>query len=212
MKTPSSLSVALHSLALAAALLLPLLGAHAEERGPGPYVTLDFGPNWAQDTGATFGGAEGTVDFDTGLRFSAGVGYNINRYVGVEFEAGFLYNAVKDTDYELMQVPVLFKGVFRYPNRTPLEPYVEAGVGFVSSTFGYQEYDWYYSNDSYDSDLALAWQAGAGLRFRIGSNFSLGAGYKYFGTASTDYYVFGLPAGFDTLHNHSVLFVARWGF
>jgi hypothetical protein len=24
--------------------------------------------------------------------------------------------------------------------------------------------------------------------------------------------VFGLPAGFDTLHNHSVLFVARWGF
>lgn len=192
------------------ALLLPTLAAallggpgaiRAEERGSGPYVTAEAGPNWVQNTAGRQGGAGGTVDFDAGTRFHAAFGYNLNPYAGLEISTGIAGNRVKDTDYSLVEVPILFGGVLRYPNARLVEPYVGAGVGFVSSVFGFDDDCCY----SYDTDMALAWQGQAGLRFRLGDTCWLGVGYQYLGVADTDYSLFGVRTELDTVQQHSAL-------
>lgn len=173
--------------------------APAADRDMGLYLSFDAGPNWAQSVGATSGGFSGTADLDVGGRFGMAVGYNFHRNFGVEFETGWAWNDFKDSAYSLTQVPFLVNGVFRYPNRTGFEPYVGAGVGGVIGTFGVDD-----CCGDYDSDFVFGWQGTAGVRYRLNDNMSLGLGYKYLGTASTDFNVYGIRTELDTLHNHSV--------
>ena len=186
-----------------AAAILSLAGrpAGAEEKGSSLYLTTEAGANWIQNTTGWQGAGQGTVEFDPGVRLHIAFGYNLNRYAALEISTGIAGNEVKDSSYSLAQVPLLFGGVLRYPNESRLEPYVGAGVGFVSSIFGFDDGCCY----SYDTDMALAWQGQAGLRFRLNDNFWLGLGYQYLGTADTDYSLFGVRAGLDTVHNHSAL-------
>lgn len=185
----------------AAALALAACPARAEESGAGPYLNIEVGPSWMQNTTGRQGGGEGTVKFDTGARVHFTFGYNLNRYAGLEISTGIAANGVKDTDYSLTEVPILFGGVLRYPNSSRFEPYAGAGVGFVSSIFGFEDDCCY----SYDTDMALAWQGQAGLRYRLGKTCWLGLGYQYLGVADTDYSVFGIRTELDTLHSHSAL-------
>jgi opacity protein-like surface antigen len=200
MKTPRSLA-SIVMLLTAAAPALPVFRAAAEERGAGPYLTVEAGPNWMMNTTGTQGGGHGTVEFDPGIRLGVGLGYNLNRYASLEISTGITGNSVKDTDYSLAEVPLLVGGVLRYPNQSRFEPYVGAGVGFVSSVFGFDTD----CCNSYDTDMALAWQGQAGLRYRLGSTCWLGLGYQYLGVADTEYSIFGVRTELDTLHSHSAL-------
>lgn len=196
-RSPASLL----TLLLAAVPALQGFHAAAEERPAGPYMSLEAGPNWMMNTHGRSGAGEGTVEFDTGARFHAAFGYNLNRYLGLEIGTGIFANSVKDTDYSLVGVPVLFGGTFRYANSSRFEPYVGGGVGFASSIFGFDDDCCY----SYDTDVVLAWQGQAGLRFRFNDTMALGLGYQYTGMAGSDYTLFGVRTELDAVHSHSAV-------
>jgi len=181
--------------------------ARAEEKEMGPYFTFDGGANWVQSVSATSGGFSGTADLDVGGRFGMAVGYNFHPNVGAEFETGWLWNNFRDSDFSLTQVPFLVNGVFRLPNRTGFEPYVGAGVGGMLGYFGIND-----CCGDFDNDFVFAWQGKAGVTYRFHPNMAVGLGYKYLGTAETDYNVFGIHTHLNTLHNHSVSVVFNMKF
>jgi opacity protein-like surface antigen len=189
------------TLLAAAGPVLQGFPAAAEERAAGPYLSLEAGPNWMMTTHGRSGRDEGTVEFDTGARFHTALGYNLNRYAGLEFSTGAFANTVRGTDYSLTGVPVLLGGTFRYPNPSRLEPYVGGGVGFAFSILGFDDGCCY----SYDTDVVLAWQGQAGLRYRFNDAMALGLGYQYTGMAGSDYTLFGVQTRLDTVHSHSAV-------
>jgi opacity protein-like surface antigen len=139
-------------------------------------------------------GAE--LELDPGPRLSVAGGYNFCEYFGVQLETGFIYNNIKnlgggDDDAGLAHVPLLADAVLRYdkPNCNWV-PYAGAGLGGDLSVIAFD--DVRAPNgavvDGSDSSLVFAWQAFAGLRYKINPNMSIGGGYKFYsaGGASWD--------------------------
>lgn len=182
-------------------LLLSGFPAAAEEKDSRLYLNVDAGPNWMQNTQGRDESGQGTVRFDTGARFGVSVGYHVNRYATVEVGTAVLGNEVQDSVYTLVEVPVLFGGLLRYPNSTRLEPYVGGGFGFASSVFGYDDGSSY----AYDADVVMAWQGQAGVRCRLTSFLWLGLAYQYTGVSGSDYRLFGDAIELDAVHSHSAL-------
>lgn len=176
---------------------------------PGWYLNFEAGPNWVPDVEVSFdGGAETDVDLNTGFRGSVGVGYNINEFMGVELESGFLYNEGDGADAWLGQVPILANVVFRLENDTPWLPYAGVGAGGVAAILDLEEGD----ADETDSDFVFAWQFQGGLRYRLSESSSVGIGYKYLGVDSPEFDLGGSNQEFDILHNQSVFASFTWSF
>ena len=99
-------------------------------------------------------------------------------------------------------LPGIFTGEIRIPIVRWLEPYLGGGVGgswnilYVDNFAGV---DW-----DVDSDFNFAWQAAAGIRFKIPANISLSVGYKYFGTANSVYRIEGGNVHLGTSNNHTL--------
>lgn len=198
--------------AVGAAGILGLASASAAEpRDSSMYFKFDAGANFVQDTdGSRKAPATPTVlfesEFDPGFRVGLGAGYNLNRYLGLELESGFLYNEIKDTDSWLGQVPFLANVVVRYQNASRFVPYIGGGAGAVIGILDLEELD-----DS-DSQALFAWQGLAGLNYKISDTTSVGLAYKYLGTESSNYDVAGFRWHFSEVHNHSVNLVFNWQF
>lgn len=184
----------------------------AEPQDSSMYFKFDAGANFVQDTDGSRKGPVlptallFTAEFDPGFRAGLGAGYNFNRYLGLEFESGFLYNEFKDTDSWLGQVPLLANVVLRYQNTSRLVPFIGGGAGAVVGILDLDELD-----DS-DSQVLFAWQGLAGLNYKISDTTSVGLAYKYLGTESSNYDVAGFRWHFSEVHNHSVNLVFSWQF
>ena len=195
-----------------AAGLFGLAGVSAADPSdPNMYVKFDAGANFIQDTDGSRSAAPlptvlFNAEFDPGFRVGLGGGYNFHRYLGVEFESGFLYNEIKDTDSWLGQVPLLANLVLRYPNTSPLVPFIGGGAGAVIGILDLDELD-----DS-DSEALFAWQGLAGLSYKVSDTTSVGLAYKYLGTESSTYHVAGFRWHLSEVHNHSVNLVFNWQF
>jgi len=178
---------------LALGLVLPSAGADK-----GFYFNAEAGANWAQDIDFRSGG--GALELDTGARFGGSVGYNFSPHLSAEFDTGWLWNQVKDTDSTLAHMPFIVNGVFRLPIGSKLETYVGAGIGGVYSTFTRDD-DFIDEDD--DGDIAFGWQAMAGIRYKLNERMSLGAGYKYLFSGETDYHLDNGTIRLDNSHNHT---------
>jgi opacity protein-like surface antigen len=175
----------------------------AEEKESGVFFDIGPGVNFAQDVDVEIEGFSGEAELDPGLRVGASVGYQINRYLGVEVDGAYVWNPFDDSDSSLTHVPLIANAVLRFPIAR-LEPYVGAGVGGSANVLAIRDFDEDFDEDDADADFNFAWQAMAGLRFRFHENMSVGVGYKYLGTSESDYEIEGVDVKIGTAHNHTV--------
>jgi opacity protein-like surface antigen len=193
---------------LAAALALSASAADT-----GLYFNAEGGVNFAQDV--VVGGR--TFELDPGFRADVGVGYNFSKYLGVEFDTGWIWNHFQDIDgltgdINLSHLPFILNAVFRYENSSKFVPYIGAGAG---GTYTFLDFNTNGVNDS-DGDVVFAWQALAGVRYLFTDNLSIGAGYRYHGTTEGTYNITGVQNGRDfnvsNVHNHSFSIVFNMTF
>jgi OOP family OmpA-OmpF porin len=171
----------------AVAAVLPARG-----QGSGFYFKTDAGGNITQSANLTefFGPvAPGTkVKFDAG--FTAGItgGYQVTDWFAAEAEIGFMQNRISSiTGADVVQnawyvnVPFLINAKLQYPNSSPLTPYIGAGVGFSEALI---DVDQVFLNGTSlhgsIGDTVFAWQALAGLRYRLNERMGLSVEYRYF--------------------------------
>lgn len=124
------------------------------------------------------------VEFDPGVRLSLAGGYNFNEYFGTELESGFLYNSVKrvggvsDVDASLSHVPMLANLVFRCDRPdSNWVPFFGGGAGGDVSILTIDDSA---GLDGSEADFNFAWQAFAGLRYKLTENMSIGGSYKFY--------------------------------
>jgi len=196
--------------------------------GAGPYFRAGVGPTIFQDgTLQQFGTAvNAPVSYDTGVAVSGAFGYAFNKYAGLDFESGYIWGRINNVQgFEsngstLANVPLLVNATFSLPiPHTPIVPYIGGGVGGSVSIF-----DGHNFNDGTDfvqgeeSDTVFAYQAFAGVRFKIAPNVTVGVGYKYFATSGTSFSYptppFGpnFNVGFSGIQSHSILFTLQANF
>ena len=185
--------------------------ALAEEKQRGPYVGVDLGPALTEDaTVREFPGAGsgGKVEFDTGVRLSAGGGFRFTDWFRAGGETGFILNGIDGADATLTHVPILANVEFQLPNKSPLVPFVGGGPGFAISTISFEEDNLSggLELDGSASDAVFAWQLYGGLRWKLNERMSLGAVYKYFEADSSTWDVDGASRDirFNKIRSHAV--------
>jgi opacity protein-like surface antigen len=177
-------SYALLSLNAVTALALFVPSSSGEER-PGPYFNAALGGSVAADTKLReFPNAPpgGKVKFTPGVALDVGGGFRFNEWLLVGGETGVLVNGIKGSDAALSQVPILANVELRFPNNSPLVPFIGGGPGIAFSTISLDNDNLNGGSnvDGSDSSAVFAWQAYGGIRYKINESMSLGVSYKYF--------------------------------
>ena len=158
----------------------------------GLYVKGDVGGNVTLDTdlreffGAVAPGSK--VKFDPGVRVGVAAGYQITDWFAAEGEFGAMANYISSitdatrVDATFSQVPFLINAKFQCPGHCRLTPYIGGGVGFSVAILNADEITigstTMHGTDS--SDAVFAYQAFAGLRYRLNDRMGLSLEYRYF--------------------------------
>jgi len=178
----------LHGAAVAL-LLGSTVGALSQETGF--YVKADAGGNVTQDADLKefFGpvAPDSKVKFDAGPRFGVGGGYQFTPWFALEGEVAFNYNKLNSItgaselhDAWFINVPFLANAKFQWPNRSLLTPYIGAGVGFSEAILDVDRITLAGTTLHGDqADTVFAYQAFAGLRFRINERMGLSLEYHF---------------------------------
>src|SRR5687768_8185289 len=209
MKTP---------LVAAAVVACPLIAAAQSESGG--YIRLGAGLSLVEDIEGYFEDfpdprTNFELTLDPGLRFDIAPGYNFNRYVGLEFNTGVVWNTIDSIEVEdgrsisvdgtLWQIPFLANVILRYPTDMQITPFVGAGGGGLLMGITVDNTD---DIDVYDrsDDIFGAFQLFGGLQYEITESLSLGLVYKYlhlFSEQEDPYDIAGL--GDITTHSFSAM-------
>jgi opacity protein-like surface antigen len=177
-------------LVAAALLACPLIATAQSESGG--YIRLGAGLSLVEDIEGYSADFAATTNFeltlDPGLRFDVAPGYNFNRYVGLEFNTGVVWNTVDSIEVEdgrsisvdgtLWQIPFLANVILRYPTDIQLTPFVGAGGGGLLMGITVDNTDDIEVYDRAD-DIFAAYQLFGGLQYEITESLSLGLVYKY---------------------------------
>ena len=209
------------------ALVMAALAMPARGEGSGPYFNADAGVALADDValkrfGVPVSGVK--VKFDTGFRVSVGGGYNFNEYIGVGLETGFIYNSVdmlkgsggssSDIDSSLSHIPLMANVTLRYDKPDcKWVPYLGFGAGADVSILTADSLDGV-DVDYRESDVVFAWQAFAGVRYKITPSISIGAGYKYYRAESASWDADGVSdtIKFGAAGSHNIVATFNWSF
>lgn len=184
----------------------------------GPYVRTDIGPSFFENGRITgFGGpTPSPVEYDTGLAADVALGWDFNQYLGADMELGYVGAQINNVpgffsdNSHISNVPFLANVMLSLPiPHSNIVPYVGAGAGgtdviFDTDGFGNGAATVFGTED----DVVFAWQAFAGVRFKLSENLSLGLGYKYFATGDPSFNYPPSPAfpvSFEGVRTHSVL-------
>ncbi|HEV2207564.1 MAG TPA: porin family protein [Verrucomicrobiae bacterium] len=187
----------------------------SQDQQNGPYVKADLGGEWMQDVKIRdFFGVplfpDSKLHLDPGVRAGISGGYQFCQYFALDGEIGYYGNRISsvtaqtylhDSYYE--QVPFMVNAKLQYPNASPFTPYIGAGAGFsvsildighlgIMDTTGAQT-----SIHGSDSDAVFAWQAMAGLRYRLNDRMGLAVEYHFLWADSPSWhadYVYNTPS------------------
>lgn len=181
------------------------------------YVRGDVGAQLTSDTdleeffGPVAGGSD--VEFDTGIRLGIAGGYQVTDWFAAEVESAIMASELKsitganDVDAVFSNVPFLINARFQLPNRSPLTPYIGAGVGFSVASLDVERINLNgLSIDGYESDAVFACQAFAGLRYALNDQMGLSLEYHYFATDEPSWdadYISG-KIGFGRMETHAL--------
>ncbi len=202
--------------------LLAVCSVPAWSQSTGFYVKADLGGNLTQDTDLKefFGPvAPGTkVKFDPGFRGGLTGGYQVTDWFAGEVEVGFLENQINSItgadrirDAWFANVPFLVNGKLQYPNASPLTPYLGAGVGFSEAIIDVGRID--LGGTSLHGNIAdtvFAYQAFAGLRYKLNDRMGLSLEYRYFAAGAANWQAdFTSGTASDTMrmgrtHTHAI--------
>src|SRR5947207_3256132 len=155
------------------------------------YLKGDVGGNVTLDTdlkeffGEVTPGSK--VKFDPGVRVGVAAGYFLTDWFAAEGEIGVLANNISSiteaerVDAVYSNVPFLINARFQCPHNGRIAPYFGGGVGGSVATL---DADHIRLNDTRldgaMSDVVFAYQAFAGVRFKITENMGLSVEYRYF--------------------------------
>jgi len=141
--------------------------------------------------------------FDPGERAGVACGYQITDWFAAEGEIGANVNEVESQfrspfpsvgfrDGTFANVPLLFNVKLQYPNHSHWTPYVGAGLGVSVAIV---DADIFIAADSLDfgrarargADAVFAYQAFAGLRYRLNERMGLSVEYRYLATEAPEW-------------------------
>jgi opacity protein-like surface antigen len=129
---------------------------------------------------------------ETGGRVGVTAGYNFTKFIGAEIETGLIANEFRDLDASLAHVPMLANLVIRYDSAdSKWSPYAGAGAGGDVSILSIdnQRAPNGARVDGAGGDVVFAWQAFAGVRFKLNQKSSLGAAYKFYSAEGAEWQV-----------------------
>ena len=178
--------------------MLLALPASAQILGERFYFKADAGANWVMDTdlkefiGADTPGMK--VEFDPGPRVGLGFGYHLTEWFAAEAELGFMANSLKRisgatrTDAVFGQAPFLVNARLEIPTSCRFSPYLGIGGGGSAMYLDIDEIEidgagvW-----GTGSSLVWAYQAFAGIRYRISDAVDLSLEYRFFGAGDPNF-------------------------
>jgi len=204
---------------------------------PGPYAKAEVGPTFTDDVELRdfLGLGGGKIEFDPGMRFAVGGGYQFADWIAIGGETGVSFNYIDNIsgnfrgegDSSIGQVPLLANVIFRIPTRIGLVPFAGAGAGL---SFPYFHADDIVFDpdpgvsgdetivDGSESDTVFAWQLFAGLKYQLDDRMSIGISYKYLHSESPDWEAEDVFTGLDSeisigdLETHAVTFIFSYKF
>lgn len=152
---------------------------------------------------------------------NSAVGWNFNRNTAAELDLGYAgagTNSVPGAfpdNATVAHLPLLANVMLSLPlSDSTVVPYLGAGAGgddMISGSDGFNAGAPSVFRDQ--NDVVFAWQAFAGLRFKMSERTSFGFGYKYFATGDPTYpSTPNLPAVFDGVRTHSLLLTFQLKF
>lgn len=151
-----------------------LAAANASAYGFNPYVAVKAKYGFARNEVKMTGVAEGKKNYNDevwGGSLAVGNIYKVmNGGFRIELEYTGNSDAKKD-DVKIKTQGLLFNVYYDFDLRSPLMPYVGAGLGW-----GHAEFE---GRGSSIKDNGLAMQIGAGINYRICSHTSIDLGYRY---------------------------------
>jgi opacity protein-like surface antigen len=161
------------------------------------------------------------VKFDPGFHFGIAIGREVTRYVGLEVESGFNYNALHSiseataNNGNFYRVPIMGNVVLKYPNRSRFLPVIGAGAGAQWLSFDAQNITLGATTLDEDQDAwTFTYQGYAGVAYRFQENMSLGIFYHYI-VADGPSWKFDNAGGnfkLDAMRTHSVALTLGWYF
>jgi opacity protein-like surface antigen len=172
--------------------LLSVCAVSAFGQGAPFYMKVDAGGTIMSDTDLKefFGpvAPDTKVKFNPGFRAGLAGGYFFTEWFALEGETAFMQNKIDSItgadrvhDAWFANIPFLANAKLQLPNQSPFTPYVGAGAGFSISMIDVSEIS--LNGTSFNgniSDTVFAWQAFAGLRYKINSQMGLSFEYRYF--------------------------------
>ncbi len=179
--------------------------------GEGPYFHVDGGLAWIQDFNTDLPGFPGRLHLDPGVRLGIGPGYTLfsgqTFEAAVQFETGFIYNKLDRFDSadfgplsargEFWQIPFLAEILYTFKVGPIVVPYIGVGGGGVYSRLDFDSFE-EQPVGARSSETDGAFQAMAGVRFKLDDANELGIGYKFLAT---------FPGSVDYIGTHSVSLV-----
>jgi opacity protein-like surface antigen len=195
------------------------------------YVKGDLGGNVTQDAsfkeffGPVAPGSK--VTFDPGFRAGIAGGYQATDWFAAEAELGYMANQINSIssatrihDATYSNVPLLFNAKLQYPNQSPLTPYIGAGVGFSTAILNadFIEIGDVTLSGGSQATVVFAYQAFAGLSYKLNEQMDLSVEYRYFVADSPEWqadFTFGTfsdTMSFGRTQTHAVSLAFKFRF
>lgn len=201
------------------ALALTLLFAAAAVAGEpaSPYIQLGLGASFLEGLSVTGpSGGTATLNENVGAVGSTALGYAFGSGFRTEFEFGYRGNSAKNvtlpgggttpTSLNLKAnaaaLSYMVNGLYDFNLNSSWSPHLGAGVGAANVRI---------SNIGHTTPFA--WQAIAGVEYKLAPNLRLGVDYKFLGTDSLN--LKNPPVNIQSRANyydHAVLLTLRWKF
>jgi opacity protein-like surface antigen len=177
-------------------MFLSLFTAAGQEHGF--YLKGDLGAAWTCNTelreffGPVAPGSK--VKLDTGVRFGVVGGYHVTDWFAAEFETGSTANSIDSitgatrVDAVLSRVPMLLNARFEWPTKCPVTPYLGGGVGGAVTIIDADPIEIGGTRlRGSEADMVFAYQAFAGLRYKINEHMGVSLEYHYFASGAPEW-------------------------
>ncbi len=211
------------------------------------YVQFNGGAAFSSSDSQTFGPFNGCIgtpngfgcgsnitetvkqSYEPGFAGSVALGYRIADQLRIEVEGNYQSNDMNKLNYsfsgiesgnvpsfsfplkgERERTAFLLNGYYDFKNSTAFTPYITAGMGGYHLRLKGER-------SSVENDLDFAWQAGAGVNYKLDDRISFDLKYRYFGGADAELQSLSPSGVFTTsrlyeVGDHQVMAGIRIGF